>query len=328
MFEKIIVPLDGSSFAEESLPYAEELACRMGSRIVLLNILEPITTRYENLLESYLLNQADKLKQRILENSGQNISIETLLVKGDAEPDLIGAGLMGLTIGHPASDIITAAISQKASLIVMATHGYSGFQQFTMSSVTDTVVHHSSMPVLLVRPSHQCQQKGSICRRIVVPLDGSELAEHAVTTVEQMAAKMVGQKMEATILHVVHEGHKATHPLPSATFLSHVAHPAWLTTGIAGETYVNKVYDYLETMGRKLISSGINITCIVCPGKPETEIARVVNEIDAGMVVMSSHSRNGLSRLFIGSVAERLLRIVDASILLLRPGRPYTENGE
>jgi nucleotide-binding universal stress UspA family protein len=326
MFRKIMVPLDGSPFAEVSLPCAEEMAGRMNSQIILVNVLEQITARYENLLKCYLESRSNTLKQRIADNGGRCVSVEPLLVKQAGETDQIGDGLLGMAIGHPAVDIINTAVSQKASLIIMATHGYSGFQQFTMSNVADTIVRRCGLPVLLVRPSRQANP--SICRNILVPLDGSSLAERAVAVVEEMAEKMVGQEMKVSLVHVVQEGHRTSTPEPSATFLTFVSHPAWHAASHGDELYYTKVREYLGILGQKLSSNGVSVSTTVCSGKPDVEIGRLVDENNTGLVVMSSHSRTGIAKYVIGSVADRVLRTVDASLLLLRPDKSQLVDAE
>jgi nucleotide-binding universal stress UspA family protein len=319
MFQRILVPLDGSSFSEISLPCAEEMAGRMNSQLILLNVIEPITARYENTFRYYLDNRAEDLKRHIIENGGCDVSVESLMVKQGEESDVIGSGLLDLAIGHPAADIIAVASSQKASLILMATHGYSGFQQFTLSNVADTIIRHCSLPVMLIRPGKLTDANREVCRNVVVPLDGSQMAEKSISVVEEMADKLVGQEMKVHFIHVVQDGHKASALQPSATFLTHIAHPAWHMGGSCGDAYFKKAEEYLEDLGQVLTSRGVNLTCTVCPGKPEVEIPRLASETCAGLVVMCSHSRMGLARLVIGSVADRVLRTVDASLLFLRP---------
>ncbi len=328
MFERILVPLDGSPFAEISLACAEEMAGRMGSQIVLVNVLDSNVARYENLYRCYLEGCSEGLKRRIYESGGQYASVTPLLIKEQTEQDLVCDDQLSLTIGHPGVDIIATAVSHKASLILMATHGFSGFRRLTLGNVADDIIHHCNFPVLLIKPGARASESHDICRNIVVPLDGSTMAEKALDVVEEMAKKLAGQEMRVSLVHVAPEGRKATTIEPSAAFLSRVAHPAWHMKGFKSKLYFAETEEYLKTLGEKLVSSGVNVNGTVCTGKTDEAIARVVTETGATMVVMSSHSRTGLARYVIGSVAERLLRSIDASVLLLRPDKPQPIGAE
>jgi len=322
MFKRIMVPLDGSAFAEISLSCAEEMAGRMGSQIILINVLESGIARYENLYRCYLESRAETLKRKIFESGGQDVSVTSLLIKESAEPDLVSEEPLSLTVGHPAADIINMAVAKQASLILMATHGYSGLRRLTLGNVTDDIVRNCGLPVLLIKSGTRAATAQDICRSIAVPLDGSTMAEKALDVVEEMAQKMAGQEMRVNLIHVIPEGRRPSPLEPSAAFLTHVTHPAWHAVTYKSELYVKETEQYLKTLGEKLISRGVNVDYRVCAGKPEEEITRFVTETNANMVVMSSHSRTGLARYVIGSVTDRVLHSVDASVLLLRPDKP------
>lgn len=329
MFRRILVPLDGSTLAEVSLPCAEEMAGRMGSQVILLSILESGANKYENLFYCYLNSCAANLQSRILESGGPDVAITPLLVKEIEEDDLIGKEPPGKDLGHPAADIIGAAAKQGASIIVMATHGYSGLRRVALSSVADAIVRGCGMPVLLVRPhAGAAQTRSQICRNMVVPLDGSAMAESALQVVEDMALKMSGQGMTVNLIHVAPESRVATTNDPSQAFLKNVVDPAWCKAGDKAELYFEQATAYLKQSGAKLEDAGVTVNYAVRSGKPEEEIASYTTDTNAAMIVMACHARSGIGRYLMGSTADRILSTVDVSVLLLRPEKPQAPGAE
>lgn len=329
MFRRILVPLDGSTLAEVSLPCAEEMAGRMGSQVVLLSVLEYGADQYENLFHCYLSSCAANLQSRILESGGPDVTITSLLVRETEEDDLIAEEPPGKDLGHPASDIIGAAATQGASIIIMATHGYSGLRRVALSSVADAIVRGCGMPVLLVRPeAGAARTRSQICRNIVVPLDGSAMAESALRVVEDMSDKMSGQGMTVNLIHVAPERRVATTDEPSQSFLENVVDPTWCKAGDKAEMYFEQAAAYLKQSGAKLEAAGVTVNHAVRAGKPEEEIAAYTTDTAAAMVVMACHARTGISRYLMGSTADRILRTVEASVLLLRPEKPQPPGAE
>ena len=133
MFEKIIVPLDGSELAEVALPYAEEIAGRMGSDLILLYVKEPNETRSQHMLQCYLESIASTAKagaEKYLAESGtKKINIETKILTG-----------------NPAEEIINFADSTEGAKVIMATHGQSGITRWALGSVADKVTRATVRP--------------------------------------------------------------------------------------------------------------------------------------------------------------------------------------
>ena len=154
MYEKILVPLDGSDVAEAALPNVEDLAIRMapGTKIevTLLQVISNLTFNYitdderaqlpyspddlkhiEQLAKKYLEKVAEKLRAK-------GINVKTLVIEG-----------------HAAEEIIKAADTIGANLIAMSSHGRSGLGRWALGSITDKVLHESHVPVLTVRSKHK-----------------------------------------------------------------------------------------------------------------------------------------------------------------------------
>jgi len=137
MYEKILVPLDGSELAEIALPYAEEMAVRLGSEITLLSVSETAEAPEYHKHQVYLDGVADSTKRgakRYLEMPEGVIKVE-----------------QQIAVGQPAEEIMDYAEKQGIGLIIMATHGRSGIGRWTLGSVAEKVVRAGTTPVLLVR---------------------------------------------------------------------------------------------------------------------------------------------------------------------------------
>ena len=137
MYERVLVPLDGSDIAELSLPFAEELAAKLGSEIILLCVSESVEAedyaKHEIYLEQ-ITAVVTRAAERLLANQEQTIDIRS-----------------AVAVGLPAQEIVDYAEQVAASLIIMATHGRTGVTRWALGSVAEKVMRAGTRPVLLVR---------------------------------------------------------------------------------------------------------------------------------------------------------------------------------
>ncbi|MGH2609738.1 MAG: universal stress protein [Tepidiformaceae bacterium] len=150
MYERVLVPLDGSSLAEAILPYVEELSKKLGSELVLLHAVPP--------LESFLSVPIDPIAPPVgvdavqIHEASTKAGAEYLAgVKARLESASIAATTV-LVDGHGEAAILEYAEREAPSLIAMATHGRGGLSRMVMGSVADAIVRKSRLPVLLLRP--------------------------------------------------------------------------------------------------------------------------------------------------------------------------------
>ena len=137
MYQRILVPLDGSDRAELALPFAEELAAKLGSEIILLCASDSAEAEDYAKHEIYLEQITEAVKRtakKLLTNPEQKVSIRSVV-----------------TIGLPAQEIVDYAEQVAVSLIIMATHGRTGVSRWALGSVAEKVMRASTRPVLLVR---------------------------------------------------------------------------------------------------------------------------------------------------------------------------------
>ena len=298
MYEKILVPLDGSEIAERSLPYAEELAGRLSSEIHVVTV------------EEYNMNQAHahkpgshlKGKAETIERNTQKYLSE-LLVKSDGVKTVV-------LIGHAAEGIVAHADKEDIDLIVMSTHGRTGIKRWALGSVADKTVRATRRPVMLIRATgaHPDVHEKSTFRRVLVPLDGSEESEVIVPYVKEL-----GSKLEAEII-LFQAVERAKHTYATDNMV--VTHLPYSDEEM--EPFKADAESYLNQVGNLLKGDGINLRSKVGIGEAAEWIIEYADEIDADLVAMATHGRSGISRWTLGSVASKVLHAGNTPLMLLR----------
>ncbi len=146
MYKKILVPLDGSRFAESALEHVRAIAqgCQV-SKAILARVLVPLIMDVKDYVGAEHIREAeDKLEAGARKYLGK---IATKLRK-----DGISAETKLVVNGEPAAKILGVAKEEKVDLIIMSTHGRSGFSRWVLGSVAERVLSHSSVPVLMAIP--------------------------------------------------------------------------------------------------------------------------------------------------------------------------------
>jgi nucleotide-binding universal stress UspA family protein len=190
MYKKLVVPLDGSPLAEVALPYAEEIAGKMNSEIILLTVLATEETgEYHNHYQyiSKIVDTTQRQVDKYLDNGGNdNIKVGT-----------------ATRVGNAAEGILDYVNNGALNLIVMATHGHSGISRWAVGSVADKVVRATSrQPLFLIRAkgAHPDVRAKRILKKALIPLDGSEESETVIPFISELALKL---QMELTLLRVI-----------------------------------------------------------------------------------------------------------------------------
>ncbi len=296
MFEKILVPLDGSALAEQALPVAIHLAKQMQSELILLSVArhEPVA-----MVEpmGYGMWLSEEAQPNIREQLGVYLTntMERYTVAGVTMTSL-------LKEGDEAGEIVDTAVSQLANLIIMTTHGRSGLSRWLMGSVTEKVMHHAPCPLLILRDS-------TVPEHILITLDGSEIAETALLPGLALAT---GIGADVTLLQVL-EG--SLPPLSSGD---------WVEDEMANagqEQEYNKdkerhVTLYLRTIADRFSHHAPKTA--VPFGKPAEAILSYAESIPNSLITIATHGRSGLARWVFGSVAEKVLRGATEPVLVIR----------
>ena len=310
MYKKVLVPLDGSELAETVFAYAKELAGRMGLELIFLHVCAPEERELLPMRRAYVEHAADVARceaEEMQEKDG--IKPECEVVPAQAE----------VAVGYPAEEILRYAEAHKADLILMATHGRSGIKRWAMGSVADKVLRTSQIPVWLV-PAHaslEATREGLATRRILVPLDGSKLAESVLPHVETLAGQRGIDKAEVTLLRVCK---------PSVISFEYTGSgvPASRKKQADEELADCKrtTERYFARIRIRLEKGGMNTRAVVLEGEPADEIIGHAASNSYDLIVMASHGRSGISRWAYGSVAGKVLTSIAIPILLVRPAKP------
>jgi nucleotide-binding universal stress UspA family protein len=217
-------------------------------------------------------------------------------------------------LGNPAGKIVELAAAQPDILIAMATHGYSGLQRWLLGSVAEKVLHLATNPLLLVRPKGENSGEARLST-VLVPLDGSELAEKVLPTVTGVA---IGLKLKAVLVRVL--GRIFFEPpepvLP--VFGTHIPNQKeiWAEASAAATEYLDEKVAQLRAAGLADVSS------VLIDGSAEGAAGGILDlarKTPDTLVAMSTHGRSGLGRWVIGSVTERVVRHSSNPVLVIRP---------
>jgi nucleotide-binding universal stress UspA family protein len=295
MFDRILLPLDGSEVAEMVLPYGEELAGRLGSELVLFRVRQREPQEYEHIHHIYLDRLAESTEHNIKRYlpSGVEVRVTT-----------------EVAAGYPAENICKLVEERNIGLIIMTSVGVSGLRVGKMlGSVTDFVCRTVPVPVMLIRP-HDIQRiegRKRLVTRIMVPLDGSDLSKLELPVAEALAARL-GTSI------VLFQMAKTAHPY--ATDLTD-------ETPLINYARINKaeeerVRTEMAELESELVEKHLDTAYRVTTGNDAaTEIIEMGKNIGADLVVMSTHGRSGWRRWIFGSVAEKVLQEADMPLVLV-----------
>ena len=193
MFKRILVPLDGSNFAELALPHAELFARIFDSTIVLLRVIEPA----QEINGSQPVDPfAWQIRKREAELYLQEISPLIAARIDDNKPDKdddatrVNRVEYAILNGKPSEAIVSFAHKENIDLMVISTHGWGGFSRWNISSVAQKVLEKIYLPVLLIRAYEEEEgREGDDIRynRILLPLDSSARAEYVLSAAVSLA---------------------------------------------------------------------------------------------------------------------------------------------
>ncbi len=297
----ILVPLDGSQFGEAALGPATELAAATGDSVRLLTVPEVYgidmawyadsATGGSVVAEpiSELLDEARETAARYLATTAANLKAAGAMVATQMDER------------EPAEAILGASDECDARMIVMATHGQGGVTRWAFGSVADEVLRRSTRPVLLVRASSVWKPLD----HVMVPLDGSDVAESILPEVERLA---LATGARVTLVTAVAD--LATGNIP----------PRFLE---ARKTYAQHLEAYLERQAAQLKAAGVQArSALVSAQSPAEALLDWEAGHAVGLVAMTTHGQGGLARAAFGSVADRMIRQGAAPVLVKRVVAP------
>lgn len=321
MFQRILVPLDGSVLAEQALPTAARLARIAGGSVILLRVVRP-PVEYVSGATYMIYTPLDTMERMMKEEVAE---AKLYLEDVASSRTLEGVHSQLEVYTGPATPVILFVTeAQKIDVIVMSSHGRTGLKRWILGSVAQKVVRSSSVPVLLLR-EHETVVAGPhpyVERplRVLVTLDGTVVAKAALQPAAQLIAALAapGQGAMHLMRVVKHEArsgemygattneehlHKAKLYLQSVT--SH------LRAGLAAELKLTVTWSV--TLDKDVASAIIG----VAENGEDAEGTGVFGGCD--VIALTTHGREGFQHLMMGSIAERVLNGTRLPLLIVRP---------
>lgn len=269
-FEHLLVPLDGSTFAEMALPLAEMLTRTYFARLTL------VTAVREK--EEYVRQTAERLR-------GKGLSVDYALGEGsvvDATRTLVDE--LGV------------------DLVVTSTRGGSGARHWLTGGVASRIVQSIDKPVLLVQSDYRDNGRTPRMKRLLVTLDGSETAELVMPYAMALSDTFQGEVLLLSVPEV-----------PEATEFGAVVD--WVETKrTEAEIEAGK---YLDSIVAAVHDECPSVRTIVAGSRPASAIVEVSESEQVDMILMATHGRGGLDRLWMGSVTERVVQYTQLPVFLL-----------
>jgi len=302
MYSKVLVPLDGSKMAENVLPYARCFARSLQVPVELLAVVDAIE------LARNVLAAKNQYSDALIEDEIRRCGNYLQEV---AKNFPVNAARCTVEKGTAADVIIESAAAARETLIAMATHGRSGLNRWLLGSVAEKVLRGTSNPLLLVRAKEQTPPwEMAALKRVIIPLDGSELSERVLPYVEALAKHL---DLEVTLFGVYGV------PLAAGETGEGFYNSGQLAAFIAGLRA--DIVTYLAVKTEELKQKGFTkVSFKAKEGLVADGIIAMARESSDTLIAMCSHGRTGVKRWVLGSVTETVVRHSDNPVLVVRTG--------
>jgi nucleotide-binding universal stress UspA family protein len=295
-FTQIICPVDFSESSVRALAYAAALARWYAAQLTVLHVVPTFEPRQ---LRGDLTEPAQVLtpmpRERVLEEMSRSLNLAAL------SSDVIPLA----ESGDPQATIIDQALSKKADLIVMGTHGRRGFKRLLLGSVTEAVLREAPCPVLTVPPHASATASEAVTfKRILCPVDFSPPSLQGLGFALDLARQADGR---VTLLHVV-EWLAEEEPRASRHF--NVPEYRLYMADHAREQLRNLVAEESQTW--------VEIADVVVFGRAYREILRAAETKPADLIVMGAQGRGGIGLALFGSTTQQVVRGASCPVLTVR----------
>ncbi|MBI3972074.1 MAG: universal stress protein, partial [Chloroflexi bacterium] len=292
----MLVPFDGSSLAARAFPFAVKLAGVSHGRLLVVQAVPE--SRFVPLAERELAPVVDQLC-RHCRRRGLDVAVSSMVRCGD-----------------PARTIQHIAAAERASVVVMTTHGQhepperGGPGRWLYGGVASATLRRAAAPVLLIPPACQCTWPEDRPLRILVTLDGSALSQEALEPAGGVAKVLGGMLLLVEVVE------------PPGTVDSFVLCGSWerylySRTDLTAEAAM--VQQRLEGLAAPLRARGLPVHTHAVIGLAGTTIVELVREFDVDLVVLTTHGQSGYAPTVMGRIATGVLRRSTVPLLFVRP---------
>jgi nucleotide-binding universal stress UspA family protein len=305
MYQSIVLPLDGSSFAEEALPLAAHLARDADVDLHLVHVIRPAP-------DVDFKSPGDDLAWRTEVREAASAAL------GERVARLRKSGVLAraeVREGNVVEALIESCREHDADLVVLTTHGAGGFRRWWLGSVADALLRRGDTPLLLVRPWDDTSDRPDgepRFRTVVVPLDGSRAAEAILPHVQWLRdardARLILVRVVPSPLEV-----GSLYGIPSVR-MEGEAH-RWQRE--AAGAYLEEVAARLEDTRGEAPPPELRVVEASSAAEGVLDAARTHG---ADLVALATRGRSGLGRTVVGSVADKVIRGASVPVLAVRPG--------
>lgn len=338
MFNRILVPLDGSTLAERALPHARLFAKIFGSTIFLLQVLDP-SAYHDNPNSVDPLSwqihkaEADLYLRGIATKLQEDLKIFNKDTQNEDQDDKKVTVEYSIREGKTAENIVNFAHVENIDLLIISTHGSGGLSRWNVSSVTQKVIDMIYLPVLIVRAyNHPATEGAEICySRILLPIDSSRRAESALsagivlaqgeTKFQSVSKKTLpGTADSATELTSVAQEPKL--------YLAAVISPPEIPIPAPYPAEIRKLSDQLLQVSRKAVRAYLDgmklhlpVECeirVVESSNITTAVQDLADQENIDLVLMSAHGYTGQSTWPYGSVARNFIEHGTKPVLIIQ----------
>jgi nucleotide-binding universal stress UspA family protein len=321
MFQRILVPLDGSPRAERAIPVAARLARASSGSVVLLRAVHTPVEFWPSLVSE------PKMAQTIVDT---DLAATKKYLAGITTTSALD-GIPTETVvlfGPPASTILSVAHSSHADLIVLCSHGYTGMTRWVLGSVAEKVVRHAPIPVFILReggpvPAHPHPDPARPLRALVA-LDGSSHAkaalEPAANLIAALAAPAQGTLHLTRVVELVIPDGEEIDPEGHEQFLHKAKRYLSSTVEHLREGLVAPAVADLKVPVTWSVAVDTDVASAlirVAENGEDAEGAGVFGGCD--LIAMATHGYSGMQRWAVGSITERVLIATKLPLLIVRP---------
>ena len=308
MYTRTLVPLDGSKLSEQALPYARLLASDYKIPIDLFNVFgsvppetaDPDHGPYETQIPTNFRDQAVTYLEGVRASLGDlGVSISCIAHEG-----------------NPADQIIREAERTPNTLIAMATHGRSGVGRWVLGSVTDKVLLGTTDPLLITHAQEGVLDSSDLhLRNVMVPLDGSPLAEQVLPHVMPLAQARGLNVILVRVTPSAEEYHRYMNQQMVSAAATVYSGPYEVFAKEADAQAMQYLHDVKERLTQQ---GALSVDDRLVRGHAADAILDLINEVPDSLVALTTHGRSGVGRWVLGSVADRLIRHSKKPVLVVR----------
>lgn len=328
MFQRILVPLDGSARAEHAIPVAIRLARASGGTVVFVYIVHPQSEIGAYGPEDEAMGVPPSTYEKHLAGAEHYLQRMTYAFASD----LAGIHVeQEVDTGATAATMFSIARMEHIDLIVMCSHGAHDLFHWIFRSIAREAVHHSPVPILVLKESEDLSFASRQARplRMLIPLDGSDLAEAALQPALQLLAALAAPGQgEMHLVQVVDLPSTEDKTLLRAYDIKHEQEHAIQEAGDYLKEIAHRLSEAMPADSRPAITWSLLVSNHVA--RTLTEIVKNLAEDEQehryDLLAMSTHGRTGFQLLRLGSITEHLLGATDLPLLVVRPPQPASQH--